>query len=177
MNTINWLSKFILCFLCFSFIAKSDVLIDVSATLVDPACHLRSEDNSTPLKIHFGVINIPHNSDDISQSHTFPLYLTGCNWNKALGIMINPKNSNTMVYQGKNILSTDTDGLGININNITGGVAHPLEVNQIQQIFPEQIDATLQRIILQADLVSTLPASQLRAGKFSAIAMISVTYY
>ena len=148
MNTINWLSKFVLCFLFLPFMSKSDVLIDVSATLVDPACHLRSEDNSTPLKINFGVINIPHNSDDISQSHIFPLYLTGCNWNKSLGIMINPKNSNTMVYQGKSILSTSTDGLGININNITGGVAHPLEVNQIQQIFPEQIDATLQRIII-----------------------------
>lgn len=177
MNTINWLSKFVLCFLFLPFISKSDVLIDVSATLVDPACHLRSEDNSTPLKINFGVINIPHNPDDISQSHTFPLYLTDCNWNKSLGIMINPKNSNTMVYQGKSILSTSTDGLGININNITGGAAHPLEVNQIQQIFPEQIDTTLQRIILQAELVNTLPASQLRAGKFSAVAMISVTYY
>ncbi|MEY0044496.1 hypothetical protein AB7W42_23450, partial [Providencia rettgeri] len=37
--------------------------------------------------------------DDITQSHIFPLYLTGCNWNKSLGIMIIPKNSNTMVYQ------------------------------------------------------------------------------
>ncbi|WP_336844424.1 fimbrial protein [Providencia rettgeri] len=177
MNTTNWSSKLILCVLFISFMSKSDVLIDVSATLVDPACQLRSEDNSTPLKINFGVINIPINSDDVSQSHTFPLYLTGCNWNKALGIMINPKNSNTMVYQGKTILSASTDGLGININNLTGGVAHPLEVNQIQQIFPEQIDATLQRIILQAELVNTLPANQLSAGKFSAIAMISVTYY
>lgn len=177
MSMFNKSPKLVWCFLFFSLISKADVLIDVSATLVDPACDIRSEDNSAPLKINFGVINLPTHSGDLAQPYEFPLYLTGCNWNKALGIMINPKGGNTLVYQGKNILATSTDGLGINISDITGGVSNPLRVNQIQQVFPELIDASLQRINLQAELVNVVPVSQLNTGKFNAIAMISVTYY
>lgn len=78
-------------------LSVADVLVEVSATMVTPACDIRSEDSSAPLKINFGTLNV----DELYQSevnHDFTLYLTGCDFNKTLALLLTPKGSSTLVF-------------------------------------------------------------------------------
>ncbi|OAT38671.1 fimbrial protein [Proteus myxofaciens] len=158
------------------FSSHADVLIDVTATMVEPVCNVRSENSSSPLKIGFNSVNIA----SLSQSaivKDFSLYISDCNFNNTLAVMMTSKSGSTLLYNGKNILATSTDGLGIDFNEVTGGTVRPLEMNKNQRIYPERVDETLYRLDLQAQLVSTLPINELALGKFTSTVTFSVTYY
>lgn len=173
-NVIKTTSQLLL--LLASSLSQADVLIDVTATMVEPACNIRSENSSSPLNINFGTLNIDKlNTPDSVKG--FSLYLTGCNFSKTLAIVLNPKGSSTLDYNGKNILSTNTEGLGIDFNDATGGgAARSLEVSQKQRIDPERINDTEYRMDIQAQLVSAIEPSELKPGKFTATVSILVTY-
>ncbi|WP_265524477.1 fimbrial protein [Providencia rustigianii] len=176
MKRINRISLYLWGFLLLNSPAiYGDVLVDVTATMVDPACNLRGEDGNSPLQIHFGTIET-HNLNEISLAKDFPVYISGCNGGKGLSILLNPKGYGTQEYSGKQILSTSTKGLGVNLYDVTGGKTDSLGLNQLQPINPELISETKHRINLQAQLVNTLPVSQLSVGKFTSAMMISVTY-
>ncbi|EEG83316.1 fimbrial protein [Proteus sp. G2665] len=157
-------------------LSVADVLVEVSATMVTPACDIRSEDSSAPLKINFGTLNV----DELYQSevnHDFTLYLTGCDFNKTLALLLTPKGSSTLEYNGKKILGTSISGLGIDFKDITGGSIRPLDVGQTQRISPESVDAMQSRLNLRAQLVSAVPKSKLTLGAFSSTLTIAVTYF
>ncbi|MEQ4672509.1 type 1 fimbrial protein, partial [Providencia manganoxydans] len=82
----------------------------------------------------------------------------------------------TLLYNGKNILATSTDGLGIDFKEVTGGTVRPLEMSKKQRIYPERVDETLYRMDLQAQLVNAVPINQLAPGKFTSTVTLSVTY-
>lgn len=153
----------------------ADVLIDVTATMVAPVCNIRSENSSSPLKIGFGILN-PETLNELTGVKNFSLYLSDCDFSKSLAIMLNPKGGGTVLYNGKNILATSTNGLGIDFKEVTGGTVRALEVNKKQRIYPKQINATLYRMDLQAQLVSAVPINQLKLGKFTSTVTLSVTY-
>lgn len=178
MKLINRLTTYLWCLLLLASMGQADVLVDVTATMISPACDIRSEDSSSPLKISFGIIKIDNLSDlsVMSVMQNFPLYISGCHINKDLAIMLESKNDGSLVYNGKTILATSTDGLGINISDVTGGNVRPLNVGIKQLVYPEKIDATQYRMDLQAQLVNTVPVSQLAVGKFTSTMMVLVTY-
>ena len=176
MKQINKIRKYWWGLLIFiSPVVNGDVFVDVVATMVDPACHVRSENNDSPLQINFGVVEI-NGAPGVSLTKDFPVYISGCNGGKGLSILLNPKGYGTQEYSGKQILSTSTKGLGVNLYDVTGGKTDSLGLNQLQPINPELISETEHRINLQAQLVNTLPVSQLSVGKFTSAMMISVTY-
>lgn len=161
--------------LFFALESHADVLVDITATIVDPACNIRSENSSSPLKIGFGTLN-PESLNKSAVVKDFSLYISDCNFSKSLAIVLNPKGGNTLLYNGKNILATSTGGLGIDFKEVTGGTVRALEVNKTQRIYPERIDATLYRMDLQAQLVSAVPITLLELGKFTSTITLSVTY-
>ncbi|EKT55338.1 fimbrial protein [Providencia burhodogranariea] len=177
MKIINQLNRScLLLFLLQPLFSYADVLLDVTATMIEPTCDIRSENNSSPLKISFGTLNI----DDVNKSkavNNFPLYITGCNLNKNLAIILSPKGMGTLLYNGKKILATSISGLGIDFNEVTGGNVRSLDVSKKQRIYPENISSSQSKIDLQAKLVSTVPVNQLEAGKFTSTMTIAVTYY
>ncbi|AFH94312.1 MULTISPECIES: fimbrial protein [Providencia] len=156
--------------------SHADVLVDVTATMVDPACNIRSENSSSPLKIGFGTLN-PNSLNTSAAVNDFSLYITGCNFNNTLAIVLSPKGGSSVLYNGKNILATSINGLGIDFKEVTGGTVRALEVSKKQRIYPERVDATLYRMDLQAQLVSTVPINQLALGKFTSTVTLSVTYH
>lgn len=157
-------------------ISNADVLIDVTATMVDPACNIRSEDSASPLNISFGTLN-PESIGKPEASRSFSLYITECNFMKTLGIVLNPKGVSALPYQGKNILATNITGLGIDFQETTGGKSRPLEMGKNQRIYPERLNENEYRMELLAQLVSTVPVAQLETGKFSSTVTIVVTYF
>ncbi|ATG15191.1 TPA: fimbrial protein [Providencia alcalifaciens] len=161
--------------LLISPIVYGDVLVNVAATMVDPACHVRSEDGSSPLQINFGVVEI-NGAPEVSLTKDFPVYISGCSGRKTLSVLLNPKGYGTEEYLGRHILSTSAKGLGIHFLDVTDGQAIPLELNQLQALTPQPISTTEHRIDLQAQLVNTRPLNQLPAGRFTSAMMISVTY-
>ncbi|MGJ3355718.1 fimbrial protein [Providencia sp. Je.9.19] len=175
MKLTHKVTKYSWCLLLLTSMGQADVLVDITATMISPACDIRSEDSSSPLKISFGIIKID-NLSDLSVMQNFPLYISGCHINKDLAIMLEPKNDGSLVYNGKAILATSTDGLGIDISDITGGKVRSLNVGIKQLVYPEKIDATQYRMDLQAQLVNTVPVSQLAVGKFTSTMMVLVTY-
>lgn len=176
MTILNKMKKPLGLLLLFSALeSHADVLVDVTATMVDPACNILSENSSSPLKIGFGTLN-PEALNKSAAVKDFSLYISGCNFNNSLAIVLNPKGGNTLLYNGKNILSTSTNGLGIDFKEVTGGTVRALEVSKTQRIYPEQVDAMLYRMDLQAQLVSTVPINQLELGKFNSTVTLSVTY-
>ncbi|WP_300004074.1 fimbrial protein [uncultured Cedecea sp.] len=176
MKILNKMKKPLGLFLLFASLeSHADVFIEVTATMVSPACNIRSENSESPLKIGFGTLN-PENLNTTSSAKDFSIYISGCDFSKALAIVLNPKGGSTLLYNGKNILATSTDGLGIDFKEVTGGTVRALEVSKKQRIYPEQVDATLYRMDLQAQLVSAEPVNQLELGKFTSIVTFSVTY-
>lgn len=154
----------------------ADVLIDVTATMVDPACNIRSENSASPLNINFKTLN-PESLGKPEASQSFSLYITGCNFTKTLGIVLNSKGVSVLPYQGKNILATTTAGLGIDLQETTGGKSRPLEMGKNQRIYPERLNDNEYRMELLAQLVNTVPVTQLEMGKFSSVVTIAVTYF
>ncbi|HBO22403.1 MAG TPA: fimbrial protein [Providencia sp.] len=155
--------------------SHADVLVDVTATMVVPACNIRSENSSSPLKIGFNRVNL-ENLNNTEVVKDFSLYISGCNFSNELAILLNPKEGSTLLYNGKNILATSTKGLGIDFKDITGETVRPLEMGKKQRIYPERIEATLYRMSIQAQLVSAIPVNQLEQGKFTSTVTLSVTY-
>ncbi len=158
-----------------SLVCNADIFINISATMVEPVCNIRSENGSAPLKIGFDTLTI----SSLTKSPVvkdFSLYISDCNFNNTLAIVLNPKGGSTLLYKGKNILATSTDGLGIDINEVTGGTIRSLETSKKHKINPERINSTLYRVDLQAQLVNTVPINKLKLGKFNSIVTISVTY-
>lgn len=157
-------------------ISQADIEVNVTATMVDPICDLRSQDNSSPLKINFGVLKTEAlNTVDATQD--FSLYISGCNFNRTLAISLNPKGTNSLPYEGKNILATSIDGLGIEFAETTGDSNSVLEIGKTQQIYPARVEDTKYRIDLQAKLVSAVPLEKLEVGKLTSAVTFSVTYY
>lgn len=176
MTILNKMKKpFGLLLLFTSLESQADVLVDVTATMVDQACNIRSENSSSPLKIGFGTLNLEALNKSVAVKD-FSLYISGCNFSNSLAIVLTPKGGNTLLYNGKNILSTSTEGLGIDFKEVTGGTVRALEVSKKQRIYPERINATLYRMGLQAQLVSAVPINQLELGTFTSTVTLSVTY-
>lgn len=160
----------------FPLISQADIEINVMATMVDPICNLSSQDDSSPLNINFGTVKT-ETLNKVEAAQNFSLYISGCNFNRTLAISLNPKGTNSLPYEGKNILATSIDGLGIDFAETTGDVNRALEIGKTQQIYPERIDNTKYRIDLQAKLVSAVPIEQLELGQFTSAVTFSVTYY
>lgn len=176
MTILNQIKKTLGLLLLFTALGSSaDVLVEVTATMVDPACNIRSENSSSPLKIGFGALN-PEALNKSAAVKDFSLYISGCNFNNSLAIVLNPKGGSTLLYNGKNILATSTDGLGIDFKEVTGGTVRALEMSKKQRIYPERVDATLYRMDLQAQLVNAVPINQLELGKFTSTVTLAVTY-
>lgn len=176
MTRLNKMKKSLGLLLLFTVLeSHADVLIDVTATMVDPACSIRSEDSSSPLKIGFGTLN-PEALNKSTAVKDFSLYISGCNFSNNLAIVLNPKGGGTLLYNGNNILATSTKGLGIDFKEVTGGTIRALEMSKTQRIYPERVNTTLYRMDLQAQLVSAVPTNQLEPGKFTSTVTLSVTY-
>lgn len=153
----------------------SDVLINVSATMIAPACDIRSENSSSPLEIGFNTVNTA-SLDSEPQIKNFSLYISGCEFNRDLAIVMNPKGHKSILHDGKNILSTSIEGLGIDFKEVTGGAVRELEMDKKQRIYPERLDSSNYRVDLQAQLVSAIPLEELKPGRFSSSMTLSVTY-
>ncbi|AUU36344.1 MULTISPECIES: fimbrial protein [Proteus] len=176
MTILNQIQKPLGLLLLFTALGSSaDVLVEVTASMVDPACNIRSENSSSPLKIGFGTLN-PESLSKSTAVKDFSLYISGCNFNNSLAIMLNPKGRSTLLYNGKNILATSIDGLGIDFKEVTGGTVRALEMSKKQQIYPERVNSTLYRMDLQAQLVNAVPINQLTLGKFTSTVTLAVTY-
>lgn len=171
---ILWLG--LVCCLFNATVTHADVLIDVTATMVDPACNIRSEDSSSPLNVNFRALN-PEMVGKPASSQSFSLYITECNFTKTLGVVLNPKGVSSLPYQGKNILATSTEGLGIDLQETTGGKSRPLEVGKNQRIYPERLNDSEYRMDILAQLVNTIPTAELKKGKFSSTVTIAITYF
>lgn len=154
----------------------ADVLIDVTAIIFDPPCNIRSENNTSPLSIHFGTLNT-ESVGKTEASQSFSLYITECNFTKTLGVELNPKGGSSLPYQGKNILATSTEGLGIYLQETTGGTSRPLEMGKNQRIYPERLDDNQYRMDILAQLVNTVPTTELKKGKFSSTVTMAITYF
>ncbi|EMI5491613.1 type 1 fimbrial protein [Providencia stuartii] len=161
--------------LLFASSAVSDILVEVNATMITPVCDIRSENNSSPLVIDFGTVN-SDNLDGNTVDREFPIYISGCDFNKKLAITLNTNGSNTLMHNGQLLLATTIEGLGIHFKEITQGVVRPFDVNSVQAIHPVQITATEYRADLQAQLVGTIPAEQLSDGQFTSSMTILMTY-
>lgn len=153
----------------------ADVIMEVTASMVAPACNVRSEDSASPLKIDFGIVNVKSLGSS-GFFKVFPLYISGCNSIDNLSLIINPKGSGTLSYNGRRISGTNIDGLGVDLKEITGGIIRDININKKEHINPVKIDPSLYRIDLQAQLVNTIPAEKLKLGKFTSIITLSVTY-
>lgn len=159
----------------FPLLTKADVLVDVTATMVAPACNIRSENASAPLLVDFGTLNV----ELLTQAppiKKFSLYITDCDLTKTLAAVLNPKNMNTVTYEGRSILGTSTTGLGIDFSEVTGGTSRLLEFNKKMQIYPEKINASTSKIDLQTKLVSVVPINTLVLGKYTSSMIISIIY-
>lgn len=155
--------------------SQADVLINVTASVISPACDIRSENNTAPLKINFGTIN-PETLNDTTVIEDFSLYLSECDFNRNLAIIFSPKGSGSLMYKGKNILATGIDGLGVDFTDVTGGITRAIEVGKKQRISPQQVNSTLYRIDLKAQLVSAVPTKELKPGRFSSTVTLLVMY-
>lgn len=153
----------------------ADVIINVSADMVEPICDTRSNDSSAPLKINFGPQNIAA-LNKATAVQQFPLYLSNCNFNKNLAIMITPNTGKSLVYNGKKVLETSIANLGISFNDMTGGTAKSLSVGEALRLTPVKVSDTEYRIDLQADLVTPVEPEKLALGKFTASAVVQVVY-
>ena len=162
------------CFLM-STLAQSDVLVEVNATMVAPSCNIHSEHNDSQLTIDFGSMK-PEALDNTHINKDFPIHLSGCDFNKNLAIILNPKGTHTLQHHGQTLLATTTAGLGILFNEVTEGAVHVLDINKLQRIHPKKISATEYRADLQARLISTIPSERLAVGKFTSAMTILVTY-
>lgn len=176
MNKNNKLALYLSCLLFISSIGMADVLIDVTASMVDPACDIRGENQQSTLKIDFGTIELSSGAAHLAPPYAFPIYLVGCNATRSLSILLDSKNSDVLDHQGQKILSTSTEGLGVQIDDMTDGAIRILEMNKTTPIFPKPMGDASQRVDLQATLVNTIPINQLVAGKFTATLMMLVTY-
>ncbi len=159
--------------LLFASISHSDVLINVSATMINPACVVSSIDGSSPLQIGFGNVNLD-TFDKQTSEETFSINIDNCDLRKALVILLSPKKEGTLLYEGKNVLATTTDGLGIKIDDITSG-KRPLEMGLTQRIYP-RVSGNRGMIDLQAQLVRTVAAEKLELGRFTSAMTVLVTY-
>ncbi|WP_249718702.1 fimbrial protein [Proteus faecis] len=171
MNKVLWL--FFLFTPCFSY---ADVRLEVTATMINPACNIRSENNSSPLKIGFGSIN-PKSLKNADTSKNFSLYLSNCNFGNELAIVLNPKGYNTLNYQGRNILATSIEGLGVDFSNVTDDSARSIEISKKERISPKKISSDLYKVDLKAELVNTIPVNELELGKFASTITVAVVYY
>lgn len=154
----------------------ADVLIDVTATIFDPPCNIRSENSTSPLSVNFGALDTG-SVGKAEASQSFSLYITDCNFTKTLGVELNPKGVSSLPYQGKNILATSTEGLGIDLQETTGGTSRPLEIGKNQRIYPERLDDNQYRMDILAQLVNTIPTAELKKGKFSSTVTMAITYF
>lgn len=153
----------------------ADVIVNVSAEMIAPVCDIRSNNNSAPLKINFGTQDTGSINKGISVQN-FPLYLSNCDFNKNMAIMLISNTGKTINYNGKAVLETSINKLAINFNDITSGGVKSLPVGQSQRIIPEKVTANEYRIDLQADLVSPIPPETLALGKFTASMTVQIVY-
>lgn len=157
-------------------VSHASVQLVVTATMTEPACNIRSKNNSSPLKIGFGSIN-PKSFENADTSKNFSLYLSSCNFGNELAIVLNPQGYNTLNYQGRQVLATSIEGLGVDFSNVTDGSNRPIEVSKKERISPKKINNDLYRLDLQAKLVNTIPVNELELGKFTSTVTVSVVYY
>lgn len=155
--------------------SQADILIEVSATLLEPTCNIRSENNNSPLKINFGTLN-PELISTTEVIRDFSIYIFGCNIDRNLDIVINPKVNGSIVYKGINILGTNISGLGIDLKQTNAGTIRDLEVNKRQRIYPTKLSTSETRLDLRAQLVSAVPINELDLGRFGTSATFTVTY-
>ncbi|MEG0280254.1 MAG: fimbrial protein [Morganella sp. (in: enterobacteria)] len=175
MNIIRIIKNLILLSILWISNSYADVVINVTAEMMTPACDIRSNNNSAPLNISFGSQNI----DVVNKStvfREFPLYLSNCDFRKNMAIVLTPNTGKSIDYNGKPVLETSISNLGINFNDITGGTVKSLEVGQSKRITPEKVNDTEYRIDLQADLVSIIPPEKLAPGKFTASMTVQIVY-
>ncbi|EKT57577.1 fimbrial protein [Providencia sneebia] len=173
MKIINKLKIFSL-FILMSCFSQADVIIDVTAKLIDPACTIRSKDNSKPLQINFGSLN-PELINTPNSTRDFSIYISGCD-STNLAIIVTPKTNGAMSYNGRNILSTNTSGLGIDLKQVNGTSVRDLEISKLQRIYPVKNSSTESRLDLKAQLVNVGAIGDLALGQFSTSATFTVTY-
>ncbi|MPW45426.1 fimbrial protein [Acinetobacter guerrae] len=177
MNKINQILKYISPVLLFipACTTHADVLVNVTAQMISPACVLYSADQTSPLKLDFGNVQLK-SVGEADSSKNFSLIIEGCDFAKDLSIVLSPKSSGVLLYNGRNILATTIDGLGIDLSVMNNNTIQALEVSKKQKITPTAIDGSKYGIQLKADLVSSVPLDQLKAGPFSSSVTITVTY-
>jgi type 1 fimbria pilin len=177
VNIHNKLKIFLInVILFFPLIASADVLVDVTATMVAPACNIHSENTNTPLLIDFGTLNVEL-LEQSPPTKQFSLYITDCDLTKTFATVLEPKNMNTIIYEGRYILGTSTAGLGIDFNEVTNGIDNLLEFHKKMQIYPEKLNETTSKIDLQTKLVSIVPIDMLTLGEYTSSMIISIIYY
>lgn len=155
--------------------ALSDIFVEVNATMLTPVCDIRSENYSSPLVIDFGTVNSEQlNGNTVDRD--FPIYLSGCDFNKSIAITLNTRDGNTLMHNGQALLATTIKGLGIQFNETTEGTIRFLDVNAIEAIHPIQVNATEYRTDIQAQLVGTIPADELSSGRFTSSMTVLVMY-
>ncbi|MDR2225286.1 MAG: type 1 fimbrial protein [Providencia sp.] len=177
MSVLNLIQSFIYIFiLVFPYSSFSDVLINVTSTMVDPACNIRSENGESSISINFGTLNVDVINKD-NKNAEFSLYISDCNFNKNLSIIINPKGTETINYEGKKILATNISGLGIDFSEVTGGGSRYLEMNKAQIVHPERLNDTEYRVDLKTKLVSIIPTENLELGVFFSVVTITINYF
>ncbi|HID7804208.1 TPA: fimbrial protein [Proteus mirabilis] len=153
---------------------NADVIVNVSAIMLAPACSISSSDGHNPIEINYDIVNIEKLNNSPPRK-SFSLFISECDLTKSLAIVISPKANGSMMAKGRNILATSVEGLGISFSDITMDKNTAIDVGRKQQIYPEILN-NKGKVEIQSELVNIKPISELPKGLFSASMSVLITY-
>ena len=153
---------------------NADVLINISATMLAPACSITSTDGYDPIEVNFDIVNVEKLNISPPRK-SFSIFISECDLTKSLAIVISPKANGSMMAKGRNILATSVEGLGISFSDITMDKDTSIDVGKKQQIYPEILN-NKGKIDIRSELINTKPINELPKGFFNASMSVLITY-
>ncbi|HGN1920476.1 fimbrial protein [Providencia rettgeri] len=153
-----------------STITQSDILINLEATLVRPACVITNENGDNELYINFSPVPVDRLTTEIK---TFGILIKQCDLSKNLQIYLSPKEGSTFNLDNETVLETSITGLGIRFSEENKSTA--INLLTWERIYP-QINGDTGRISLQSQLVTNQVPEVLEPGPFRAALSVMIDY-
>lgn len=153
-------------------ITYSDVYITLEATLVSPACIVTGANGEKELIVKFPNVSV----EKITEAkETLQIVIEKCDLKKKLQMYILPRDGDTVMMFGQQVLATSIDGLGIRLTEKNKSTLLPFYVGQ--QIVPT-VNGTKGYFSIDAQLTrnKTIEDLQANAGPFRAAVSIMIDY-
>ncbi|MBK0063580.1 MULTISPECIES: fimbrial protein [unclassified Acinetobacter] len=180
MNKINPLIKS-LCpvLLLISTWGHADVLVNVTAQMLTPACNI-AMGMGKGSNVEFGRVQVEDLKKNLEPTQEFRIDITGCDFgNKVVGLAMLPKMGSVVEYNSQSLLTTTTDGLAISFKDKANGKSLKPD-GSVQSInLTKYSDISLSKTrfaTLKVQLINTKPVDELELGPFQAVITLLAQY-